>query len=617
MEKTKYDEVLEMVNGLYRHFTLNGYQKNEAYKEVETIFFFAATLKDERFSLKDEEETRIYFRQKESIEGIDINQVLQNMTIYDENVDDLYKKLISYSNDKIKDLFEYIQRNKEAKKDTEAITSSDIAKLVMYLCKDNSKESFADICSGEGTMLVEAANAGYKRLDGYEINVNSALLSRMRAVINKATFNIKECDVLQEKMCKVYDATFSQPPFSLRTYQPTKADEDETLQYSKSSRVNKADWHFILKAINATREGGKTIALVSSGLLINTPDSFYRQQIIRNGKLDTVILLPSGIIPSTNISTSILVFSDNNEKIRFVDASSCYKKLNGYEKKLDIEKVIDLLNNDESEKVSTINCYDIKDDNYSLDVLKYLNMDSRYSISNPALLKDYAEVIPGFQYTTKKITELDPKEGNVSVVKITNITDGGIDYDNLTSIEIEKNKIEKYLLKENDILVSTKGTALKFALVENLERRMLVPYSNLTIIRCNKELNPLYLITFLKSQAGTTLFKSIQTGSTIMIFTQKAIENFEFPLVSAHEQSKIANEYKEINEKILKIKKQLIEAEKELETLWEGRDYVVSLNPDNFKNIDSAEAEKELETLEEGRDIVCILNPDDFKWIDS
>ena len=591
MEKTKYDEVLEMVNGLYHHFTLNGYQKNEAYKEVETIFFFAATLKDENFSLKDEEETRIYFKQKGSIEGIDINQVLQNMTIYDEKVDGLYKKLISYSNDKIKDLFEYIQRNKEAKKDTEAITSNDIAKLVMYLCKDTNKESFADICSGEGTMLVEAANAGYKRLDGYEINVNSALLSKMRAVINQTTFNIKECDVLQEKMHKVYDATFSQPPFSLRTYQPTKADEDETLQYSKSSRVNKADWHFILKAINATREGGKTIALVSSGLLINTPDSFYRQQIIRNGKLDTVILLPSGIIPSTNISTSILVFSDGNESIRFVDASNCFKKLNGYEKKLDIEKVIDLLNNDESEeeseKVKEINCYDIKDDNCSLDVLKYLNMDSRYSISNPALLKNYAEVIPGFQYTTKKITELDPKEGNVSVVKITNITDGGIDYDNLTSIEIKKNKIEKYLLKENDILVSTKGTALKFALVENLERRMLVPYSNLTIIRCNKELNPLYLITFLKSQAGTTLFKSIQTGSTIMIFTQKAIENFEFPLVSAHEQSKIANEYKEINEKILKIKKQLIEAEKELETLWEGRD------------------------------IVCILNPDDFKWIDS
>ena len=591
MENTKYNEVLEIVNGLYRHFTLNGYQKNEAYKEIETIFFFAATLKDENFSLIDEEETKIYFKQKESIEGIDINQVLQNMIIYDEKVDDLYKKLISYSNDEIKDLFEYTQRNREVKKDTESITTSDIAKLVMYLCKDGNKESFADICSGEGTMLVEAANAGYKRLDGYEINVNSALLSRMRAVINQTTFNIKECDVLQEKMHKVYDATFSQPPFSLRTYQPTKADEDDTLEYSKSSRVNKADWHFILKAINATREGGKTIALVSSGLLINTPDSNYRGQIIRNGKLDTVILLPSGIIPSTNISTSILVFSDGNEKIRFIDASNCYKKLNGYEKKLDIEKVIDLLNNDESEKVSEIkeiNCYDIKNDNYSLDVLKYLNMDSRYSISNPALLKDYAEVIPGFQYTTKNVTELDPKAGNVSVVKITNITDGGIDYDNLTSIDIGKNKIEKYLLKENDILVSTKGTALKFALVENLERRMLVPYSNLTIIRCNKELNPLYLITFLKSQAGTTLFKSIQTGSTIMFFTQKAIENFKFPLVDAYEQNFIANRYKEINERILEIKKKLAKAEEELETLWDRWDNrVLSLNLNDLKHIDS------------------------------
>ena len=588
MKNTKYSEVLEVVNGLYRHFTLNGYQKNEAYKEIETIFFFAATTKDENFSLIDEEETRTYFKQKETIEGIDINQVLQNMTIYDEKVDDLYKKLISYSNEEIKDLFEYIQRNREVKKDAEALTTKDIAKLVMYLCKDSSNESFADICSGEGTMLVEAANAGFKGLDGYEINVNSALLSRMRAVINQTTFNIKECDVLQEKMHKVYDATFSQPPFSLRTYQPTKADEDDTLQYSKSSRVNKADWHFILKAINATKKGGKTIALVSSGLLINTPDSYYRQQIIRNEKLDTVILLPSGIIPSTNISTSILVFSDGNEKIRFIDASNCYKKLNGYEKKLDIEKVINLLKIEESEKVSTVNCYDIKDDNYSLDVLKYLNMDSRYSISNPATLKDYAEVIPGFQYTTKNVTELDPKAGNVSVVKITNITDGGIDYDNLTSIDIEKNKIEKYLLKENDILVSTKGTALKFALVENLEGRMLVPYSNLTIIRCNKELNPLYLITFLKSQTGTTLFKSIQTGSTIMIFTQKAIENFGFPLVSAHEQNAIANRYKKINERILEIKKDLAEAEEELETLWDRWDNrVFSLNLDDLKHIDS------------------------------
>ena len=59
----------------------------------------------------------------------------------------------------------------------------------------------------------------------------------------------------------------------------------------------------------------------------------------------------------------------------------------------------------------------------------------------------------------KAITE-KAEGGNVSVVNISNISDIGIDYANLETINEEARKVARYLLQDGDVLITTKGFSI-------------------------------------------------------------------------------------------------------------------------------------------------------------
>lgn len=575
MEQKNLWTINELIGQVKSELKNNGhFMIEDEYKEIETIIFLALITKDNnnRLNLTKEANIDRYFGSKKIVSGIDLSVIKQNIIIYGNKIDELYCELIKLSNDELACLFESVHQKKIdecGRYSCQSTTLKELAELVFALCPRENNRSIIDICSGDGTLLTEAAKNGYKKLAGYEINVDNANLSKMRGAMQGKEYDIKMCDVLQECLEDKYDFVVSQPPFSLRTFQATVKDKDETFKYSERERIIRADWHFVFKALNSTKENGKTVIIGAAGMLFNTPDRFYRKQIIENRRLETVIKLPSGVIPGTGISAYILIFSEDNLSIEFVDASDCFIKTNGYLKKLDVSAVLALLEGKPKDKYIKIKTSNIETENYSLEVGRYLDTKPKIQLKNPQQVKSHAEVIPGFQYTTRNVKELLPGEGPISVVKITNIINGSIDYENLASIDVDEKKIEKYLLKENDILVSTKGTAVKFAIVENIKNKKLVPHSNMTVIRCNKELEPLYLISFLKSETGMAMFKAIQTGAIIMNITQKAIENFEFPMIESDKQKEIASRYKTINKKISDIKSNLALAERKLETLWE------------------------------------------------
>lgn len=83
----------------------------------------------------------------------------------------------------------------------------------------------------------------------------------------------------------------------------------------------------------------------------------------------------------------------------------------------------------------------------------------KYHNSNTkkVFLKDVADVFRG-----KAITEKDPS-GRIGVINISNIQEYNIDYDGLDYIDDEERKVSKYLLKEGDLLLPVRGTAIKSA----------------------------------------------------------------------------------------------------------------------------------------------------------
>lgn len=164
-------------------------------------------------------------------------------------------------------------------------------------------------------------------------------------------------------------------------------------------------------------------------------------------------------------------------------------------------------------------------------------LEYKQSTVKKAVLKDVANVFRG-----KAITE-KAENGNVKVVNISNITETGINYDNLDLINEEDRKIARYLLEDGDVLVTTKGFSIKVAVFENQNIKC-ISSSNLCVIRPNqKQLNGTYLKLFLGSEVGVKLLKSLQRGTSIVNINYQDICELEIPVPPLDKQLEIVNEY--------------------------------------------------------------------------
>ena len=167
-------------------------------------------------------------------------------------------------------------------------------------------------------------------------------------------------------------------------------------------------------------------------------------------------------------------------------------------------------------------------------VLAYKN-----STVKKARLNEVSEVFRG-----KAITE-KVEGGNIAVINISNISETGIDYESLETIDEEERKVARYLLQDGDVLITTKGFSLKVAVFEK-QPRMCIASSNLCVIRTqSKLLNGTYLKLFLESEVGTKLLKSLQRGTTIVNINYQDICQLEVPVPLLDDQMEVVNEYKQ------------------------------------------------------------------------
>ena len=84
-------------------------------------------------------------------------------------------------------------------------------------------------------------------------------------------------------------------------------------------------WNFVLSALESQMQPGKTVALLTNrDDLINDKGEYFRRGIVKNGRLEAVIALPEKIIHRFH-KFYLMIFSQNNEKVKLVDASDIYR----------------------------------------------------------------------------------------------------------------------------------------------------------------------------------------------------------------------------------------------------------------------------------------------------
>jgi hypothetical protein len=150
-----------------------------------------------------------------------------------------------------------------------------------------------------------------------------------------------------------------------------------------------------------------------------------------------------------------------------------------------------------------------------------------------------AEVFRG-----KAVSKKDPN-GSIGVLNISNINVFDISYDDLDHIEEEERKVANYLLKDGDLLLPARGTAIRIAVFKE-QKYPCIASSNIIVIRPNEKLLlSTYLKVFLDSPTGNKVLSGKQQGTIVNNISYKDLKTIEIPLLRLEEQQAVVDEYEQ------------------------------------------------------------------------
>jgi type I restriction enzyme M protein len=414
------------------------------------------------------------------------------------NVKEIVSVLTSYSDVIIKNIMNYDLLCNEGIRGGYDGTPEQICRIVNLFLDINKNDDVLDICSSYGNFLVNVGNCcSYKSLTGIEINAKASLISKIRLASLGFKSNIINMDLFSLEYNKKYDKILCDYPWGMRFDRMTQ----DYLSYSKDRMKfdwkiasGSGDWYFINVLLTMLKENGKGVVLLPAGPLFKTIDENFRKELVNNGLIEAVVKIPS-IRKYTSIEQYALVISNNNETIKFIDIS---KEISGDKFKAIIlmNKVFEIINNDKNKNISIKTKEELANNGYILKVDNYVGV-KEIKYHNPKKLSNYIiDKYRGYQMTSKEVDELADENGEYEILTISDI-DNGIISTNLKKVSVDDNRFERYLVKENDIIITSKGTRIKIAVVSNIGDRKIVANGNLIVLRIDtKKLNPYYLASY-------------------------------------------------------------------------------------------------------------------------
>ncbi|WP_050632255.1 restriction endonuclease subunit S [Bacillus andreraoultii] len=152
------------------------------------------------------------------------------------------------------------------------------------------------------------------------------------------------------------------------------------------------------------------------------------------------------------------------------------------------------------------------------------------------------------------------KNTGVRMVRITDIQDDAVNWDNVPYCEIEEKSIEKYDLKDNDILIArTGGTVGKSFIVEDA-KYLSVFASYLIRVQLMDGVNPKYVKRFLESKLYWDQIVSQAKGTGQPNVNATGLSNLILPFPPIEEQHRIVEKVNTVWETINEIEDNIVKA---------------------------------------------------------
>ena len=478
------------------------------------------------------------------------NSYLQKKDI--EEINELFK---SFSKEELREIVLYsLSDDITGYRDfveTSTFSVFEVAKQLLDI--DGAGHIVVDIGSGNGSVLAkilaESHKNGYvlKDLIGYELNVEQAKMSQMALDIlsdGDPKPIIKIGNALEAQNI-VFTRGYCFPPLGMKQFLREKSKNSRIFKKIEFTTRNTAEWLFVDTLLGGLHEYGRAVAIVSGRALFNYADEEYRKALIESGLLEGIIELPNGSLNFTGIKPYMLVFSHGNKSVKLVDASNAIdaktKRFNKIE--VAVNKVLELYNSPD---------VPLKDINVLKDVNNLVPSNVLLNVEKPkngVALSGLAEVFTGNQYTLgvfEKNGMLSDEATGYRILTSSDIEDGVVDWKALRSIKYEDDKFDKYAVKKNDVVVTSKSSKIKTVVVDIEPKEKILVTGGMIIVRPDiKLLNPTYLKIFLDSEQGQNALKSIQKGTIIVTINSKELSTVLIPVIDINKQIEKAQKYNE------------------------------------------------------------------------
>lgn len=305
--------------------------------------------------------------------------------------------------DIIGDAYEYLIAkfaSDSGKKGGEFYTPSMVSVLLAELVGIKDGEEIYDPTCGSGSLLLKASQKGTNNfIYGQEKNAQTYALCVMNMFLhNIPNPKIKWGDTLTNPLhldtngdLRRFSKIVANPPFSLDKwgYEELKVDRFSRFNYGMPPK-SKGDYAFLLHMIKSLKNGGTLGVVMPHGVLFRgSSEGKIRASLIKQGYLKAIIGLASNLFYGTSIPACIMIFSkEQNEKVIFIDASSCYEKGKNQNTLKDIDKILNAYhgNTDINGFCKIVSLDEIEQNDFNLNIPRYV------SAEDETLQIDYTEL---------------------------------------------------------------------------------------------------------------------------------------------------------------------------------------------------------------------------------
>lgn len=221
-----------------------------------------------------------------------------------------------------------------------------------------------------GMMEFGTEMENYEHIDSKEINQEIWLLGRIRLGLAGKLDSVEFTNDSNTSWTnKQYDAIISYPPLAMKI---------EMQDEYASANGNKRELAELVAAnrfLETTSEDGTGVCFMTTSIQWgNGEQKRFRMWAMEKHMIDTVILLPKGMLSYTSIPLACVILKKHPQQenaIRFIDASKMYDKADG-NIHLDIEKVMAAYHTDQTGVSATIPYDDIIENDYTWNAIQYL-----------------------------------------------------------------------------------------------------------------------------------------------------------------------------------------------------------------------------------------------------